>query len=376
MARGSITKRGSTWTGIVDLPPDPATGRRRQKRVTARTRKEIEQKVAELLAAGDKGFTDAKNLTVADYLAGWLETIAASVKPSTLRRYRDLTRLHIVPVIGGLKVGRLTPGDVQRLYANRLQTLSPTSVRHLHSLLHRALDDAVKWGLVVRNVCDVVTPPRRAHVEMRVWSAEDARRVLAAAEGDDLAALWHLALATGMRRGELLGLKWSDVNLEAATVSVRRTLSRGQTSRLEEFEPKTQAGRRRISLPASTVEALRQHRVLQLQHRLRLGDACHDHDYVFPNPFGEALHPNTLQRAFRALIARAGVPVIRLHDLRHTAATLLLAQGVHPKIVQERLGHTDIAMTLDRYSHVTPDMQGVAADAMEAVLSGKSRGVA
>jgi integrase len=337
--------------------------------VTARTRKEVEQQVAALLAATNTGFTDAGNLTVAAFFERWLPTVAASVKASTLRRYQDLTRLHVVPTIGGLKLARLTVGDIQRFYTDRQSQLSSTTVRHIHSLLHRAFDDAVKWGLISRNLCDVVDAPRRARPEMKVWSTAEVRRVLTAAEGDDLEAFWHLALTTGMRRGELLGLKWSDLDLEHGSLAVRRTLSRGGTSRLEEFEPKTQAGRRRIALSPSVVEQLRSHRVWQLEHRLRLGEAYSGHDYVFPNPLGKPLHPNTLYRAFNSLINRAGVPKIRFHDLRHTAATVLLAAGIHPKIMQERLGHTDIAMTLNLYSHVMPDMQRQAADAIEAALA-------
>jgi integrase len=362
LMRGSITKRGDSWTAVVDLPPNPTTGKRRQKRVTARTRREVELEAAKLIGKAQTGFTDAGKVTVREFLDNWLVSVGPSLRPSTARRYRDVVRLHITSQLGTLRLGRLTPGDVQRLYANRLDAgLSSTSVHHVHAILHRALDQGVKWGLLTRNVTDAVDPPRRQSPEMQVWSASDAGKVLASAIGDDLEALWHLALTTGMRRGELLGLRWSDVDLNAGTLSVRRTLSRGATSRLESGEPKTIAGRRRVALPASTVERLRRHGLKQKELWLAVGPGYGDRDLVFATVNGTPIHPNTLARAYGKLIESAGVPRIRFHDLRHTSATLLLASGEHPKVVQERLGHASISETLDRYSHVSADMQERAA---------------
>jgi integrase len=180
--------------------------------------------------------------------------------------------------------------------------------------------------------------------------------------------LFHLSLTTGMRRGELLGLKWQDIDLDACALSVRRTLSRDAAGGFSEGEPKTTAGRRRVTLPTSTADALRRHRKARLEYRLSVGPVYTDHGYVFTNETGGHVHPNTLTRRFQQLVKVAGVPRIRFHDLRHTSATVLLAAGVHPKIVQERLGHSDIAMTLNRYSHVTADMQQVAVDGFDTVL--------
>ena len=371
--RTENTRTGATtWSTVIDLGPDPATGKRRQKRISGRTRKEVERKVAEAIHRAETGFIDSKNATIADLFDHWLSASRPNLQPATLRRYRDLSRLHIVTHIGGVKLSRLLPGDVQRLYATLLEKLSPTSVRHIHNLLHTALSDAVKWGWLTRNVCTAVTPPKRNRSEMAVWSTAEVGRFLAAADGDDLEALFRLALTAGMRRGELLGLKWADIDFDAGALSIRRSLHRGDTARLIEAEPKTQAGRRRITLPVATVESLRRHRTAQLEYRLSIGPAYDDRDYVFVNETGGHIHPNSLNRRFAQLTAKAGLPVIRFHDLRHTSATMLLAAGVHPKIVQERLGHSDIAMTLDRYSHVTSDMQQVAADAFDTALSGVS----
>ena len=374
--RGHITKRGDSWTAIVDLPPDPATGKRRQKRITERTRREVERQVAALIQAGQTGFTDAGKLTVRAYFDRWLETTAPTLRAVTVRRYRDLVRLHIVCVIGNTPLAKLTAADVQRLYADRLKLLSPTTVRYVHAVLHHALDDAVKWGLLVRNVADAVEPPQKARTEMRVWNLVDLGHVFHAAADDPFEALWRLAIYTGMRRGELLALKWSDLDLDAGALSVQRSLGRGRTSRLEEGEPKSRSGRRRIALSLSVVDSLRRHRVRQVEHRLTAGDAYEDRGYVFANETGGHLHPNTLYRRFHKLTERADVPAIRFHDLRHTSATLLLAKGVQGKIVQERLGHANIAMTLDLYSHVTADMQRQAADALEAAITGADERVA
>jgi len=358
-----------TWSQIVDLPNDPATGKRRQKRITALTRRELETRAAEIIHAAETGFIEPRSVTFGEFWERWCEAKTPTLSPATARRYRDLGRLHLA-AFAGVKLAKIGAADVQRLYADRLATgLSGTSVRHLHSVLHGAFDDAVKWGLVARNVCDAVKAPARDRTEMQTWNPAEARAFLAAAVGDDLEALWRLAITTGMRRGELLGLKWADVDFDANALSVRRSLSRGDSSRLIEREPKTQAGRRRIALSPETVESLRRHRVRQLEHRLSAGIVYEDGDLVFVNPFGKHIHPNTLMRSFARLTKAAKVPPIRFHDLRHTSATLLLAEGVHPKIVQERLGHSDIAMTLNRYSHVTPHMQTAAANALEDALS-------
>ncbi len=367
--RGHVAKRGDSWTAVIDLPPDPVTGKRRQKRVTGRTKREVERQVAELINKCETGgFTDAGRVTVREFFNRWLATTAPTLRAVTVRRYRDLVRLHIVGVIGNTPLAKLTAADVQRLYADRLKRLSPTTVRYVHAVLHHALDDAVKWGLLVRNVADAVEPPKKARTEMQVWNGEQVGRVLRAAAADPLEALWRLAIYTGMRRGELLAVKWADLDLGGGALYVQRSLSRGKTSRLEEGEPKSRSGRRRIALSPSVVESLKRHRVRQLEHRLAAGDAYEDRGYVFANEIGGHVHPNTLYRRFRELTARAGVPPIRFHDLRHTSATLLLAEGVHGKIVQERLGHANIAMTLDLYSHVTADMQRDAADRLEELI--------
>ncbi len=373
--RGSIQKRvgprGTAWYAVVDLPPDPVTGKRRQKRVSAPTKRECESLATQVIAAAERdSVTAAGKETVRAYLTRWLAAVEPTLKPATFRRYGDMVRLHIVPVVGDVRLAKLSPLDIQRLYAERLAAgLSPTTVSNLHAMLHRALEQAVRWGLLARNMTEMVDPPRRATPETTTWDARQVAAVLALADRDDdgCGALWRLALLTGMRRGEILGLMWQDIDLDRGLLSVRRTLSRGKGGTWEFGTPKTIAGRRSIALPPSVVESLKRHRIRQLERRLVLGSAWEDRDFVFTNETGGPLHVNALDGRFRRLVASAGVPRIRFHDLRHTSATLMLANGEHPKIVQERLGHADIAMTM-RYSHVTMGMQRDAADRLDASL--------
>jgi integrase len=282
-----------------------------------------------------------------------------------------MIRLHVLPVIGETKLAKLTPLNVQELYANRIAAgLSPTTVSQLHAVLHRAVKQAVRWGLLTRNVTELADAPRRSTPETVTWDAKQVRSVLRVADRDEngIGALWRLALMTGMRRGEILGLRWEDLDLDRSTLSVRRTRSRGKGGAWIEGTPKTASGRRAIALPPSLVEALRRHRLKQVERRLALGPAWEDTGYVFSNEIGVPLHVNALDLRFRRLIGAAGVPKIRFHDLRHTSATLMLANGEHPKVVQERLGHADIAMTM-RYLHVSMGMQRDAADRLDALLA-------
>ena len=372
--RGSIQKHvgktGTSWYAVVDLGPDPVTGKRRQRRISAPTKRELQAAVAAKLAEADGGIaSDGGKMLLRDLCARWLAATETNVKPSTFRRYKDTVRLHILPLLGSKQIGKLTPLDVERLFDDRRAAgLSPTTVFHIGGTLHRALDQGERWGLINRNVCELVTSPRRATPEMQTWNADQVAAVLRVAEGDDLDALWRLALLTGMRRGELLGLMWQDIDLEAGTLAVRRTLSRGVGGTWELGTPKSAAGKRSIALPTLAIEALRRHRIRQLERQLSLGPIWGSGGFVFTNETGGALHVNTLVRRYEGLVKAAGVPRIRFHDLRHTSATLLLSKGIHPKIVQERLGHSSISMTLDRYSHVTRDMQQQAADAFDDLL--------
>jgi len=366
-----IERRGDKWTTVIDLPVDPITGNRRRKRITEDTKKATELAAAKAIQSASGGLIVDEKVTLKEFTESWFEATVSTVKPSTLRRYKDLSRLHIVPVLGSKKIAKLTPIDIHTLHNDRLAAgLSQTSVRHVHSLLHRMLSDAVRWGVLIRNVTDAVQAPKRSTPESLTWNPEQVDLFLktAADEGDE--TLWVVALFTGMRRGELLGLKWADVDFTSPSISVRRSLSRGSDSRLVEGAPKTAKGRRRIALAPTIVESLRKHRLHQKEQRLKLGEMYENNDLVFANEFGRSLHPNTFTRRFQQLVRKAEVPYIRPHDLRHTNATMMLRQGTHMKIVQERLGHANVSMTMDLYSHVSPDLQNAAALNLENLIAG------
>jgi integrase len=234
-------------------------------------------------------------------------------------------------------------------------------------VLHRSLALAVRWRLIPRNPCEAVEAPRPTPPEMRTWTAAQAHAFQAGTADDELHALWRLALMTGMRRGELLALRWADIDLGRGALAVRRTLARGKDG-LRVNEPKSASGRRAIALPASCVTALKRHQRRQTERMLKGAEAWRHDDLVFDRGDGSLLHPNVAYETFRRRAARLGLPVIRFHDLRHTAATLALARGIHPKVVAERLGHRDVGLTLNRYSHVSMDMQREAADRIDEAL--------
>ncbi len=309
--------------------------------------------------------------TLKQFLEAWLTAIKGSVRPATFDGYNNYVHTHIIPCLGKTRIAKLTPQQLQAFYSKKLgEGLSPTTVRHIHGALHRALKQATRWGVVGRNVADLVDPPRRARHEMKALSTSQARQLLEAAAGDRLEALYVLAITTGMRQGELLALRWQDVDLDGGTLQVRSTVQRVKDGLLF-GEPKTASGRRRIALAPAAVAALRHHHVSQAEGRLKAGPAWQDNDLVFPNTFGRAMEAtNLLHRSFTPLLERAGLPKMRFHDLRHTAATLLLSKKVPVKVVSEMLGHAQVGVTLAVYSHVLPDMQREATAAMQAALWG------
>jgi integrase len=275
----------------------------------------------------------------------------------------------VVPTLGRTTLSDVSPRDIQALYSQKIsQGLSPRSVLHLHRVIHRALGHAQRWGLVDKNQADLVEPPRPEPREMRALSPDEARRVLEAAAGDRFEALYVLAMTTGMRQGELLGLRWRDVDVDTRSVRVTGSLQYIPGQGLRVSSPKTARSRRNVLLSELAAGALRRHR--RRQDVERQGSAeWEDNDLVFPNRRGRPMYAtNLLARSFAGLLKGAGVPKIRFHDLRHTAATLLLGQGVHPKVVSEMLGHTNTSITLDLYSHATPTMQREAAGAFDRLL--------
>jgi integrase len=372
---GSIHKRSDgRWAGALDTAIGTGGGRQR-KYVYGSTQREVRDKLAAARRQVAEGGRPANDrITVGQYMNEWLTSKRTQVRPRTWQRYESYVRLHVEPGLGRIRLAKLTPEDLDRLYAERLAAgFSPMTVRHLHTVLHGALKQAVRRGLVPRNVTDFVDPPRAPRHQIRTLNAEEARRLLDAAADDPFEALYVLALTTGMRQGELLALRWRDVDLERATVQVRGSLQRGFENELVIAEPKTSSSIRQVLLPRLAVDALVRQLERQRKQRGDAGDSWDDRGLVFTNEIGRPVNAsNIYNRSFRPLLKRAGIEGLRFHDLRHSAATLLLEQNLHPKVVSEMLGHTDIGITLDLYSHVTPTMQAAAASEFDRMLGDPS----
>lgn len=366
-SEGTIRKRSDGRWEARYLGTD---GNRRS--VYGKTRQEVVRLLAAAVRDRDAGLTALTDRqTVEQYLTSWLEKVQHQVDPSSHMRYEREIRLRLVPGLGDVQLSKLTGQQVETLYARKLKEgVTTSSVRYMHVVLHRALNDAVRLGLVHRNVCSMVDIPRLIRQEMMPLTEEQARILLEAAAGDPFEAVYVLALHTGMRRGELLALKWANVDLDNATLQVQATLQ-DTLGGWVIASPKTKHSRRKIALGPTVVEALRRHRVCQAEDRLCVGPAWSDQDLVFSNAVGGIMNPyNFVQRQFKALLKRANLPEIRFHDLRHTAATLLLARGVNVKVVSEMLGHSNIGITLNIYGHVLPHMQQEAAHIMDRALRG------
>jgi integrase len=369
---GSITRRkGGGWSAQYVVYTSEG---RKRRTLYGKTRAEVAAKLSKALADREGGLVfDAGNLTVGEYLDRWLkDSVRGTVRISTFERHEQIIRAHLMPSFGRMKLKALTPAHVRSLHREKLDAgLAPATVRKIHSTLHKALSQAVADGLIPRNAADVKAP-RPAPEEMRPLSEAEARTFLDAAResGDRFEPLYVLAITTGLRRGELLGLRWDDADLSEArgTLRVGRALVR-EGGRYILGETKTKRGRRRVNLTPRTVTALKAHRKRQLEERVRLAGLYEDHGLIFASENGTPLNPeNLVKRSFKPLLKRAGLPEIRFHDLRHTCATLLLSRSVHPKMVQELLGHATIAMTLDTYSHYLPSMGDQASGAMGDAL--------
>ena len=347
--------------------------RRRETKAGFATQKECQQAMHKLLVAvGEQSYSVPTKTSVREYLTmEWLPAVKATIRPSTYNSYVQHVDCHICPHIGSVKLAKLTGSQVNALYAKLAETgrkdgkkgLSPMTVHHVHSCLHKACKDAVRWGHIARNPLDAADPPRKkgdGTREMRTWTKEQLKAFLDSVADDRLSSLWHTIAMTGMRRGEALGLRWSDVDLENSRLSVRRALI--PISRdVVVSEPKTAKGRRVIALDPGTVEVLKAQAARQLEEQTRADEDWVESGLVFTAANGSALDPESVSRYWRQAVKTSMLPKIRLHDLRHTHATLALQAGIHPKVVSERLGHATVSITLDTYSHAIPAMQEEAA---------------
>jgi len=376
--RGHIAKRGKTWTYWIELAPGP-DGRRRQKTKGGhRTKKLAEDAANELIAALQNGtYIEPTRVTVGQFLLEqWEPAIRATIRPSTFASYDMHVRKYLVPRLGGIQLQKLTSPAINALYGELLHPadggrgLSASTVRRIHATLHKALRDALRWQLVVRNVASAADPPRASRPEMHVWTAPQLRAFLNGVSDSPHAALWTFYALTGARRGEGLGLRWADVDLDGRRAAIRQTVIPLRTGTAFS-EPKTDKGRRSIALDDDTVAVLRRHRRAQLEDRLAVGVGYNDIDLVFARPDGAPLNPEWISRTFTRLARRLGLPQIRLHDLRHTHATLALVAGVATRVVGDRLGHSALAVTADTYQHVTLDLEEDAAERVARLVFGE-----
>ncbi len=370
---GSIYQRSDgRWVGSASIGYE--NEKRKRKHVYGSTRQVVAKKLHRVMRDVEQGLPiTPERLTVERFLHQWLaDLVKHNVRPRTFESYQMVVELHLAAAFGHLRLGMLQPSHVQEYLNRKLEAgLSPRTVQYHHAILRRGLGQAVKWGVIPRNVAKLVDPPRVKYEEVKPLLSKEVQQLLDTIHGDRLEALYVLAIATGMRQGELLGLRWNDVDLEVRSLRVHTALQRID-SKFQLVEPKSRSSRRTIDLPQTSVAALRQHKVEQLQERLLTGSEWEDWSLVFTTQRGTPIEASNLIRAFHRLLTEAGLRRIRFHDLRHTTASMWLAQGVPARVVMELLGHSQITLTMNTYSHVMPELRREAADSMDAVLAGRA----
>jgi integrase len=370
--KGGIRKRSKdSYTITISLGKDADTGKYKYHYETVTgTREMAKRRRAELIHELDSGtFIKPAKVTLAEYLERWLTDYAKpNLSPRGFERYESIVRVYLIPNLGNITLTQLKSEHIQKHYSSMLSKgLSNLTVRYHHTVIHKALQTAIKWGLLNRNAADSVDIPRSQRKDMQTWDEYEIRRFLDAAKESPYYALFHTALYTGMRRGELLALRWRDVDIQK--VYVNRSLHHLRDGSYVFTQPKSEKSRRTIALSPSSILTLGEHKERQEGIRAMLGIPLNQDDLIFSTPEGKPLRPNTVSRAWTMLANRIGLRAIRLHDARHTHASLMLKQGVHPKIVQERLGHASIQITLDTYSHVAPGLQEAAAESFDKLVS-------
>ncbi len=377
--RGHIQRRGKkSWRLKFDTGRDPKTGERITKYMTVRgTKTDAQRELTRVLREIDTGaFIEPSKITVAEFLEQYLASLAVrKLSPKTYDRYKEIVNINLIPALGHIRLAKLEPLHIETAWADALESgrldgkggLSPQTVVHFHRLLKQALKKAVKWKMLATNPADMVDAPKIEQSEIAVLTETELADLINAVEGTRLYMPVMLASTTGLRRGEVLGLRWKDIDLDRGTLKVVQMLGQVR-SQLYFKPPKTKAGRRTVALPAITIEALRQHKVRQSEERLKLGLGRDDSGLVFTRPDGQPVIPTSFSRTFFEFVRNKGLPPISFHGLRHTHLSYLMWEGVHPKVVSERAGHSSTAITMDTYSHTRPKMQEDAAKKMDAAL--------
>jgi integrase len=363
---GTIYQRADgRWMGMLSLPGGV------RKSFYGRTSEDVRRQLVEAAHAKDQGEkTATMTLTVGQFLDMWLDRIAKPrVRAQTYRGYEVNVRVHLKPAIGRIELTKLRAADVQELIDRKVKEgLSPKTIRYMHGILRNALNRAIRWEYIERNPAAFVDGPRIEQQEIQPFSREEAQRFLTAIKGDRLEALYTVALTMGLRQGEALGLRWSDVDLEMGYIRVNKQLQRVD-HKYELVEPKTARSRRQLAVPAAILGSLRAHKERQDVEREAARRRWHDTNLVFCRPDGYPLSGSVVTHRFQELLDEVGLSRRRFHDLRHSCATLLLAQGVSPRVVMDVLGHSQISLTMNTYAHVLPELRREAADRMSDLLN-------
>jgi integrase len=360
---GSVFKRWESRRRKFQWIVQVTTKDGKQKQFRVKSEAEGIKLLRKIQMEMEEGLVVDRTITVKEYLEYWIEEVhKPTIKISSYIKYRKLLRTHILPQLGSVRLEQLSPQMVQKLYAQKLQAgLSSKTIRDIHGVLHRALQTAVDWKMLAWNVCDVVKPPRLVRSKRKALSLEEVQRLLEAARGHRLELVIILALVTGMRRGELLALTWADIDWKARIIDVCKTVEYFPHVGYVVDEPKTEASKRQIILPAFAMELLERHRAEQEKAKQVHSSTWEDHDLVFPNQHGGYLSPRYVEKTFGRLAKAAGLRVT-FHCLRHSASTLLRSMGVDIKAIQAMLGHASMQVTTEIYSHVLPEMLGKAAE--------------
>jgi integrase len=378
--RGSIVKRGKkSWRIKFDLYRDTETGRRETRYITVRgTKADAQKELTRQLSKIDRGdFVEPSKTTLAEYLRSWLNDYAAhALSGKTFERYQEICEKHLIPALGKTPIARLQPAQIQRCWSDALSSgrrdgkggLSRLTVQHHHRVLRLALNHAVRLQLLVQNPAQNAAPPRAQKKQIEVLDEEQIRTLLVGLEGTDLYPVVLVAATTGMRRGELLALRWQDIDLEEGVIAVNRAVEQISTG-IAFKVPKTRSSRRNIPIPRVTIEELRRHRAEKASSLLALGIPLRRDTLVFCNDLGDVLSPRAVSKAFTTAAARLELPRITFHGMRHSHLTHLLKMGVNVKVVSERAGHTSVATTLDLYGHVMPTMQEAAVRLLDESLA-------
>lgn len=373
--QGHLRQRGKNGTWYVVFR---VNGKPKWQRLEAKAQREAEKEATKILNELNQGaYVEPAKMNLGEYLDRWQRNaVEHKAKGKTLERIASIVDKHLKPSLGSIPLSKLHPMHLQSYYTDALRSgrkdgkggLAPRTVIKHHAVLHAALKQAVKWQLLPRNPADAVDLPKAEHTEMQVLDEQQTATLLQAAEGTWLFAPLMVAATTGLRRGELLALRWRDVDLRTGQVSIIQAVDESKKDGITLKEPKTKKSRRTVILPPMAIDVLRAHRTAQAQLRLLQGETYHDHDLVFPRDDGSVRRPSNFSKAFACLLEKTGLPKVRPHDLRHGHASHLLRAGVPVKVVSERLGHSTTAFTMDVYSHLLPGMQEDAALRIDTAL--------